>query len=271
MVLTASLQVDGFLAEIDSETAEVRAVHDRLTDRRDTAVGHSTLGSAVATGGGAFGSALALGSSAASTAGSWVGATFGGAGTLFAFLGYFKAKGPMGCFPDVPIDPPTKDQCPKLDVKKLKLPFPDLGKDSCAARGCSPTMLYRLVYPEPDYIGFHSEYDPSIKKYLLDEPARREALIQPWRDEAKELLEKEKDKEKKEELEKKAQTEPNAVLEGEEPYLFTSNKEPGKLSIDNLTARANKLADLRTVVSRMNRDLSRLTEDLATQLQCDLP
>jgi hypothetical protein len=28
LVLTASLQVDGFLAEIDSETAEIRAVHE---------------------------------------------------------------------------------------------------------------------------------------------------------------------------------------------------------------------------------------------------
>jgi hypothetical protein len=60
MVLTASLQVDGFLAEIDSETAEIRAVHDQLTDQRDKAVRRSTLGSAIGTGGGAVGSALAL-------------------------------------------------------------------------------------------------------------------------------------------------------------------------------------------------------------------
>ena len=42
LVLTASLEADGYVAEIDSETAQIRAVHDHLADKRDKAVGKST-------------------------------------------------------------------------------------------------------------------------------------------------------------------------------------------------------------------------------------
>jgi len=76
-VLTVSLQVDGFLAEVDSEVAQIRAVHDDLTNRRDTAVGHSTLGSAIGSGGGAVGAALAIAGNTVATAGNWVAADSG--------------------------------------------------------------------------------------------------------------------------------------------------------------------------------------------------
>jgi hypothetical protein len=65
MILTVSLQVDGFLAEVDSETAHIRAVHDSLTDRQSAATRRSSLGANAGTGGGAVGSALALGAKTA--------------------------------------------------------------------------------------------------------------------------------------------------------------------------------------------------------------
>jgi len=278
MVLTASLQVDGFLAEIDSETAEIRAVRDRLIDQRDKAVGRSTLGSAVGTGGGAVGSALALGATTVSTAGNWVAAVFGGVGAVYGFLGYFQQRGPQGCFPDLQADPEKKDeknQCRKLDDKKNSVQTskdvpPEGNQSPCDPKktnpssACSPRMLYRLVFPEDEYgtekAGFHSEYDPVIDAYLGEGPqSRRETLVQPWREEAME------------QANKKGKVKPadaNDLLRSEEPYLFTSNSDPRKLSIDNLTDRANKLADLRWRVSLLNRDLSRLAEDLASGLRC---
>jgi len=268
MILTASLQVDGFLSEIDSETAEIRAVHDELTDRRDTAVQHATFGSAVGTAGGAVSSTLTLVGNTATTVGNYVGAASGAIGTVFGFWGYFKQQhGPKGCFPDERVDPTTeKDTCKKLDEKnQLQFPF-DGKKHDCTVDGCSPTMLYQLVFPDPKYFGYHSEYDLPIENYLgLKQPSGwRTTLIQPWIKEAREEAQKEK---------KPTPADPNdaSILGTEWPYLFTSNTDSRKLSIDNLTDRANKLADLRVVVARMNRNLGRLTEDLARELHCPDP
>ena len=167
MVLTTSLQVDGFLAEIDNETARIRAVHDRLANRRDTAVGHATLGSAIGSGGGAVGSALALASNTAATVGSWVGAVSGGVGAVYGFWGYFRAHGPTGCFPNVP-----DAEC--LDLKR-PMELVNIPKDACEGAGCSPSMLtYLLIHKDP---GFHSEYDPVIRTYL---ESRRSELIEQW-------------------------------------------------------------------------------------------
>lgn len=291
MVLTASLQVDGFLAEVDSETAEIRAVHDGLTGRRDKAVQKSTFGSAVASGGGAIGSTLALLGNTASTAGSYLGAVSGGVGAILGFVGFFEQRGPKGCFPDVEEtktrntqansspggqENPTKDEkkCGKLD-KKAKLDCKAnlaeyetelYAKDSCKspprATGCSPRMLYQLLCPveakkaeEALYSEsgmdleaaktwwFHSLYDPVINNYLnpAEESGRGQELISTWGDNS-----------------------------GLSPALITSNTAPLKLSIANLEDRTNKLADLRAVVARINRDLSRLTEDLAMGLRCPL-
>jgi len=257
MVSTASLQVDGFMAEIDSETGQIRAVHDDLTDRQTAQVAKSTLWSAIGTGGGAVGSTLALGSTTA-TAGNWVGAAFGGVGAFFGFRGWLQGgRGPKGCFPNVG----DSKQC-----------FQRKDDEVCGAdeppSSCSPTMLYQLTFPERDAdadIDFHSKYDLPIEDYL-GYRRRRERLIEPWIEEAK------ADKKKKPgDPTDPLNACPNYVLKSEKPFLFASNKNPIKLSIAELTERANKLADLRSVVARMNRDLSRLMEDLATGLQCTWP
>lgn len=243
-VMTASLQVDGFVAEIDSETSQIRAVHDGLTDRRDTAVNRSTLGSAIGTGGGAVGSALALAGTTAVTAGSWVGAAFGAVGAVFGFWGVIQAKGPTGCFPDLREDTKKKE-------KTCLRTGPD--EDSCLvagsgtarhSSGCTPRMLYQLFNPLAP-VQFHSAYDETVENYLNgqrpgEEQTRREILKATWEPE-------------------------------DRKPLFAGNAAPEKLSIDQLTDRADKLADLRAVVARMNRDLSRLTLDLATALRCQQP
>jgi len=291
MVLTASLQVEGFLSEIDNETAEIRAVHDELTDRRDTAVGHSALASAIASGGGAIGSALSLVGDAAGTVGDYVGAVSGAAGAVFGFLSYFQQRGPRGCFPDLRRNPKEKDQCDKLKDENVPIPCRDTasngGEDACKSgkgpkfcrcdsenppSGCSPRMLYQLFCPVREgKTGFHSDYDHVINAYLGDGPqSRRGSLIQTWATPIIEQAKKEGDG-KAEQDKKETDLNPNELLRTKKPFLFTSNRDPRKLSIDELTERANRLADLRAVVSLMNRDLGRLTEDLATDLQCPLP
>jgi len=240
LVVTASLQVDGFLAEVDSETGQVRGVHDTLSDNRDSKVSNSTLWSAVGTGGGAVGSSLALVNKAA-TAGNWVAATFGGIGTIFGFRGWYQQlHSSKACFP-------------KGDTQCHPLPFDP--------KDCTPTMLFHLVFPERPDASCHSNYDFAIDEYL--DGGWREKLTGPWLAEAA-------DKAKKENRKKLAscKSDPHACLEAEEPYLFVRNEKPGKVSIDDLTDRANKLSDLRSAVSLMNRDLSRLTETLAQELHC---
>jgi len=293
MILTASLQVDGFTSEIDSEIAEIRAVHNGLTDRQNKAVQFSSLGGVIGTAAGAVGSALALVGDTAATVGNYFGAAGGGLGTVFGFLGYFEQlHGPKGCFPEIREtkspsaqkalsgaggDPPPgapentspeqKKKCDKLAQQpaSVQCPMPDATNKPCdpkspsPSKGCSPRMLYQLIFgPQcgKGAAGFHSWYDETIQEYLAGEPeqstgpsngqlekkpSRRDALIETWGGESG----------------LRKQTE-----------LFTSNKNPYKLSISNLEDRANKLADLRTVVARMNRDLSRLTEDLAKELRC---
>ena len=277
MVQTASLQVQGILAEIDSETAKIRAVHDDLSDRRDRAVSISTLGGAIGTGGGAVGSSLALASKTA-MAGNWVGAVFGGVGTVFSFLGYQQQRGPKGCFPQVGKDP---NHCQPVNPCDLTTQQQEPTSGSIAPaqkkslpQGCSPTMLYHLVFPQANVdadVGFHSGYEPSIDNYLNDDQ-RRETLVQPWVQQAQDQANAEKKKKKtKTNPNDPVKNSPNYVLKTEEPFLFASGKNPFKLSIDDLDGRAKKLADLRAVVARMNRDLGRLTEDLAAGLQCTPP
>jgi hypothetical protein len=246
MVSTASLEVHGYVAEIDSESGKIREVHDSLSDRRDRAVGISTLGSAGGTGGGAVGSALALGTEAAMTAGSWVGAVAGGVGTLFSFLGYYQAKGPRGCFPAT-----TKD-CPDLKKPVILIDRSnDKHKDDCTVDNCSPSLLsYFLFKMDP---GFHSAPDSIVDKYL-DSHRRQLNGLWGFKDNTIEEL--------------KATHQVSKDDKAMET-LITTNTAPRKLSIDDLTDRANKLADVRTVVSRMNRDLSRLMDDLAKNLRCE--
>ena len=166
-ILTASLQVDGFLAEIDSETNRIRAVKDSLTDQQTSAMNRSSLGVNVGTGGGAVGSALALGARTAVTIGGWIGAVSGISGAAFGFYNYFAtARSPKGCFPD---NPKSKN----ASCKPLVCP-----NHGIADRTCSPAMLVDL-FPEtrPGTALFHSDYDPVIENYLQRE---KEQLIKDW-------------------------------------------------------------------------------------------
>lgn len=269
LVLTASLEADGYVAEIDSETAQIRAVHDHLADKRDRAVGKSTFGSAVGTAGGAVGSALALASDTAMTVGSWVGAVFGAVGAGYSFAQIFVAKGSTGCFPDYNPnwDPNSskETQCPDLKEPVKKLEPKSSKLDPCGdsiSHGCSPSILsYFLFEIDP---GFHSKPDPMIETYLitsrpeLNRNSYRSELMGEWGT-SQDTIEALKSKDKASKLSKDER-----AIE----LLSTRNESPRKLSIDDLTDRTNKLADVRTIAARINRDLSRLTADLAKSLRC---
>lgn len=259
MILNASLQVDGFLSEVDSEAGHIHTVSDALAERRDRAVNRSTFGAAIGTAGGAVGSALNLGDAALNIAGNSVNATFGGLGAVFAFLGYFQQNGPMGCFPDLRNDPgkkEAKNQCPKLEKSQTSAPemacTPWPQDQPCNSesppRGCSPRMLYAFAFPECNQeAGFHSSYDDLINRYLDSAPpgrihTRRETLMLIWGLDRAQLQQRQE--------------------------LFTSNAEPRKLSIDELHDRSDKLNDLRWRVALMHRDLGQLTHDLAIALRC---
>ncbi len=244
MVLTTSLQVDGFLAEIDSENAHIRAVRDNLTDRQNRAISRSSLGSAIGTGGGAVGSGLALAATTAATVGSWVGAVSGVIGTAYGFLGYFEqsGQGPKGCFPIAKPDPKS----PHKEPKKCES-VQDYCDEIHPPSGCSPAMLYRLFDSDhPRRLLFHSDYEPAIARYLNSRGStnltRRDQLIADWGDDVSD--------------DKKIAP------------LIVSNDRPQKLSVDDLNGRANKLADLRAVVSRLNRNLGEITAQLAPKLRC---
>jgi hypothetical protein len=269
LVLTASLEADGYVAEIDSETAQIRAVHDHLADKRDKAVGKSTFGSAAGTAGGAVGSALALASDTAMTVGSWIGAVSGAVGAGYSFAQIFVAKGPTGCFPDYnpKWDPNSskETQCPNLKEPVKKLDPTSSKLDPCGdsvSHGCSPSILsYFLFEIDP---GFHSKPDPMIETYLvtsrpeLNHNSYRSELMAEWgtgQDTIDSL------KAKNDSL--KVTKDQRAI-----EILSTRNESPRKLSIDDLTDRTNKLADVRTIAARINRDLSRLTADLSKGLRC---
>ncbi len=239
VITTASLEVEGFLAQVDNESNHIREVKDHLSDQQSKHLSQSSLASNVATGGGAVGSAFEIGVKTA-TAGNWVGAIFGGLGAAFGFVNYFETlRSPKGCFPTTGKSSCQPFVCPE---------------DGTANRGCSPTMLYHVFTPpdrdpEADPNLFHSRYDLVIQNYL-DDPThnRRLALIASWN---------EKRPGTSEEKEKTAE-------KAEQERLTSNQNSPLKLSIDDLADRQNKLADLRTLVARINRDLSRLTNDLAT-------
>ena len=255
-ILTASLEVDGFLAEVDSETNHIQAVRNNLSDKRDSKLSLSNLGSNIATSGGAVGSALQLGSAAAQTAGNWFSTAFGGVGSVFGFLGYFQQNGPSACFPAV-----VKD-CPKLPKPKAGVANEDSDVSPACPNtrdeavcdaydppgSCTPTMLYAVLYPHEcnnkQHLGFHSEYPRAIERYLDEPPpnrpvSRRNALVNSWGNQLAEL---------------------RAGL--------TSNAAPRRLTIGELDERANRLADLRATVSIMKRDLSRLARELAIASRC---
>src|SRR5579863_9385297 len=171
------------------------------------------------------------------------------------FLGFFQGgQGPKWCFPGVG------------DPKQCGHP-----KDTCTglepSSGCSPAMLHNLIFPDKQTVGFHSGYDYAIERYLAGTPAgasksRRENLVLSWPEEGLK-----KNQKPCEPADAGCYQQRLVALQNGQS-LFADNNKPEKLTISDLTERANKLADLRSVVARMNRDLSRLTEDLAAELQC---
>jgi hypothetical protein len=231
MILTASLEVEGFLGQIDNESNHLREVKDRLTNEQTRALSRSSLGSNIGTGGGAVGSALGIAAKTA-TAGSWVGAVFGGFGSVFGFINYFQtSKSWKGCFPSNGDKACKQFECPE---------------NGGASLGCSPAMLYHLLHPPGQQAGpapdlFHSGYDPVILKYLNDPMDKRaQELIAAWN------LDSSKDEER--------------------AKLTAYHRSPLKLSIDDLSDRQTKLADLRALAARINRDLSRLSNDVTMGL-----
>jgi hypothetical protein len=242
-VETASLQVEGFLAEIDDETSKIHAVYDRLADTRDNAVGRSTFWTAIGTAGGAVGSALALGAETAVTVGNWLVASSGGVGSYFSFASLSQAKGPKGCFPDLHPNPKNSQNREKGNDCPNRISEENDRANRCGLSGCSPRMLYQVFNPGQP-VGFHSEYDATVSNYLAGpspadpQKSRKDELIERW----------------------------GAVADTS--FLISGNPTPQKISIEKLAERVNKLADLRVVVARVNRDLGRFMEDVTAGLRC---
>src|SRR5215471_716173 len=185
-VEAASLEVEGFLSEVDDEISKIRTVHDRLADARDKAVARSTLWTAIGTAGGAVGSALALGTEAAVTVGSWLGASSGGVGAYFSFASLSQAKGSKECFPDLNANEEgSKKKRGKGNDCPIKTSDEDDRANKCGLSGCSPRMLYQVFNPGKP-VGFHSGYDETVSHYLAgpapsdNQKSRRDELIARW-------------------------------------------------------------------------------------------
>lgn len=252
-VLSASLQIDGFFAEIDSENTQIRATLDKLESRRDRAVNFNNVAGVVGGAGvGVVASALQFNSSTA-RAGNWAGLGSGAFSTFFSSLGFRLQRGWKGCFPEVQ---GPKAQCqgqkaPKAPRRNVEDAAQSDVEDPCEPEsrpaGCSPRMLYCLFHPEctKEKAGFHSEFPKAIKLYLTGTPPRetkprRERLIEQWNNPSEEKI----------------------------ALMTSSNSHPRRLSIDDLNDRAKMLADLRSRVSIMKRDLGTLTSDLTEALSC---
>jgi hypothetical protein len=149
-VISAGLEVDGLLSEIDSELAEISVVRSKLEDRRDRALAISNLATIVAGGAtGVIGTALQF-SDGTSKAGNIIGVTGGAVSTLLSLIGLRQQRG------------------------------------ATAPLGVAPNMLAKLFDRPAE---FHSEYPEEIWAYLNAAPptepgdgTRRERLIKQWVD-----------------------------------------------------------------------------------------
>jgi len=149
-VISAGLEVDGLITEIDSELAQISVVRSRLEDRRDRALAISNLATIVAGGStGVIGTALQF-SERTSKAGNVIGVAGGAVSTVLSLVGLRQQHGG-------------------------KLPL-----------GVSPNMLAQL-FDRPTE--FHSDYPKEVWTYLNDAPpaepgsgTRREQLIKLWAD-----------------------------------------------------------------------------------------
>src|SRR5215467_9869271 len=149
-VISAGLEVDGLITEIDSELAQISVVRSQLEDRRDHALAISNLANIVTSGGtGVIGTALQF-SAGTTNAGNIIGVAGGAVSTVLSLVGLRQQHGG-------------------------KLPL-----------GVSPNMLAKL-FDRPTE--FHSDYPKEVWTYLNSAPpaepgdgTRRERLIKQWTD-----------------------------------------------------------------------------------------
>src|SRR5215831_21339139 len=150
IVISAGLEVDALITEIDSELAQISVVRSQLEDRRDRALAISNLANIVTSGGtGVIGTALQF-SAGTTNAGNIIGVAGGAVSTVLSLVGLRQQHGG-------------------------KLPL-----------GVSPNILAKL-FDRPTE--FHSDYPKEVWTYLNAAPpaepgagTRREQLIKQWAD-----------------------------------------------------------------------------------------
>jgi hypothetical protein len=149
-VLGASLEVDGVIAEIDNELAQISAIRADLEARRDRAIGLNTLANIIAGGAtGVIGTALQFKNSTANL-GNAIGVAGAGVSTMLSFIGLRQQRG------------------------------------GHRALGVAPNLLAKLFDKKPE---FHSDYPAEVWTYLNAVPpaepgneTRRALLIKRWTD-----------------------------------------------------------------------------------------
>jgi hypothetical protein len=148
VVLGTSLEVDGIIAEIDSELAQMSAIRADLETRRDRAIGINTIANIVAGGvTGVVGTALQFKNSTANL-GNGIGVAGAGVSTFLSLIGLRQQHGGQ------------------------------------KALGVAPNLLAKLFDKKPE---FHSDYPEEVWTYLNAVPpaepgteTRRALLIKRW-------------------------------------------------------------------------------------------
>lgn len=213
-VVTTSLEIDGVVAEIDSELGQIAAVRAVLEARRDRALAIGSIANIVAGGAtGVLGTALQFKDTTAK-AGNIIGVTGGGISTFLSFIGIRQQRG---------------------------------GKE---ALGVTPNMLAK-IFDRPTE--FHSGYPEEIWTYLNSIPptentseTRRAQLLKFWSSTGR------------------IDADNAAKAQGKIELLTSGASQQKKLTIDLLSDRAAMLSDVRSRVSLMKRDLSKLMLALKT-------
>jgi len=147
-VVDASLEVDGVIAEIDNELAQVNAIRADLEARRDHALNLNTIANIIAGGStGVVGTALQFKNSTANL-GNAIGVAGAGISTVLSLIGLRQQRG------------------------------------GHRALGVSPNLLAKLFDKKPE---FHSDYPAEVWEYLNAVPpaeagkeSRRAMLIKRW-------------------------------------------------------------------------------------------
>ncbi len=148
VVLGTSLEVDGIIAEIDNELAQMSAIRADLESRRDHAININTIANIIASGStGVVGTALQFKNSTANL-GNGIGVAGAGISTLLSLIGLRQQRG---------------------------------GHKSL---GVAPNLLAKLFDKKPE---FHSDYPEEVWTYLNAVPpaesgtdTRRGLLIKRW-------------------------------------------------------------------------------------------